>query len=360
LEQFVAELQTIELDAPVGTRHFYCSGNYNVLGRIVEVVSGQSFGAYMQQQVFAPLEMRNSFTSEQEAKQQGLAQGYRWIFGLHVPFQYRYDPPQMPSGFLISSAEDMAHFLIAQLNGGRFGATTILSAEGMAAMQAPGVATGEGEETYGLGWETKSFGGVPVVSHDGDHPNIHTMAFIEPETRRGAVLLMNANGWIPFFGAFKEIEAGVARLLAGQEPVPASSLSVRTLYLIVDAVLAALFALALWPLVRMRRWEQRLRQQHEGGRLRLLRAGLRLGWEFSLPLTLLIGARLLLHALGAQSWDEGLLLFTDVGAWLWAISLLMLLTGATRLVLLLRVLRRTGDEREVAAPAALPTSGNPT
>ena len=107
LEQFVAELQTIELDAPVGTRHFYCSGNYNILGRIVETVSDHSFGAYMQQEVFAPLAMRNSFTSEQEAMQNGLAQNYRWLFGLRVPFQYRYDPPQMPSGFLISSAEDM-------------------------------------------------------------------------------------------------------------------------------------------------------------------------------------------------------------------------------------------------------------
>ena len=44
LEQFVAELQTVQLDRPVGVRHEYCSGNYNVLGRVIEVVSGQSFG----------------------------------------------------------------------------------------------------------------------------------------------------------------------------------------------------------------------------------------------------------------------------------------------------------------------------
>ena len=360
LEQFVAELQTIELDAPVGTRHFYCSGNYNVLGRIVEVVSGQSFGNYIQRQVFTPLEMRNSFTSVQEAKQHGLAQGYRWLFGLRVPFQYHYELPQMPSGFLISSAEDMAHFLIAQLNGGRFDATAILSQDGIAAMHALGVPTGGGEGTYGLGWETGSLGGVPAVYHTGDHPNVHTIAFIEPETRRGAVLLMNTNGWIPLFGAFEEIEEGVARLLAGQEPAPASSPSVRTLYLIVDAVLGGLFALTLWPLVRLRRWDQRLRQQPHVGRRHLLRIGLRLLWEFGLPLTLLIGARLLLGALHALSWAEGLLLFPDVGAWLWTISVVMLLTGATRLVLTLRVLRHANGEHGVAAPAALPTSGHLT
>ncbi|HZG68401.1 MAG TPA: serine hydrolase domain-containing protein, partial [Herpetosiphonaceae bacterium] len=148
LEQYVAELQTVKLAAPVGTRHIYCSGNYNVLGRIVEAVSGQSFGDYMQQQVFAPLEMRHSFASEQEARQDGLAQGYRWVFGRLVPFHERYNTSQLPSGYLISSAEDLAHFLLAQLNGGRFGSTTVLSPAGIAAMQAPGVSTGSGKDTY--------------------------------------------------------------------------------------------------------------------------------------------------------------------------------------------------------------------
>jgi hypothetical protein len=76
------------------------------------------------------------------------------------------------------------------------------------------------------------------------------------------------------------------------------------------------------------------------------------------PLTLLVGARLLLHALGAQSWAEGLLLFPDLGAWLWAFSLLLLLTGVLRLVLLLRVLRQSDGERGMAASAG-PTSRRP-
>ena len=339
LAEFVAALQTIELDAPVGARHFYCSGNYNVLGRIVEVVAGQSFADYIQQQIFTPLDMRHSFATEPAARQDGLAQGYHWLFGLPVPTDYPYDAPQAPSGFLIASAEDMAHFLIAQLNGGRYGSTTVLSPQGVAAMHAPGVPIGPERGTYGLGWSTRAIGGVPTVQHAGDHPNFHTLIFIEPETRRGAVLLVNAQNMLANGGAFKEIEAGVARLLAGQEPAPASSLSLPSLYLMIDVMLGGLLILALWPLLRMRRWAQWLRQQQTAGQLRLLRIGLRLGWEFALPLTLLIGARLLLHALGAQSWAEGLLLFPDFGAWLWLFSLLVLLTGATRLVIMWRVLR---------------------
>ena len=91
------------------------------------------------------------------------------------------------------------------------------------------------------------------------------------------------------------------------------------------------------------------------------RSGARLVWEFGLPLTLLIGIRRLIGGLmGAQSWGEVLSMAPDFGAWLWTISVVMLLTGATRLVLTLRVLRHANGEHGVAAPVALPTSGRLT
>ena len=68
-----------------------------------------------------------------------------------MPAFYRYNPSQVPSGYLIASAEDMAHFLIAQLNEGRFGGARVLSPDGIAAMQARGVSRGVGRGEYGLG-----------------------------------------------------------------------------------------------------------------------------------------------------------------------------------------------------------------
>lgn len=110
----------------------------------------------------------------------------------------------------------MAHFLIAQLNGGRFGAASVLSGAGDCCYASARVAVGESQDTYGLGWRTTTLGGVPVIAHPGDHSNFHTLIFMEPASRRGAVLLTNAQKMLAQFGAFREIEAGVARLLAGQ------------------------------------------------------------------------------------------------------------------------------------------------
>jgi CubicO group peptidase (beta-lactamase class C family) len=120
LEQFVRSLATVTLDRPVGSRHEYCSANYDVLGLIEQTVSGQPYSTYIEQHVFAPLQMHDSFASEPEARRDGLAQGYRWLFGVPAPFDY-YNPSDLPAGSLISSAEDLTHYLLAQMNGGALG-----------------------------------------------------------------------------------------------------------------------------------------------------------------------------------------------------------------------------------------------
>lgn len=353
LQQYVAELQTVELSAPVGARHDYCSGNYNVLGRAIEVVSGQSYGSYVQHHIFAPLEMHHSFTSEQEALEDGMAQGYQWLFGLLLPMHYRYNPSQLPSGYLISSAEDMTHFLIAQLNGGSFGNASLVSPKAITAMQRGGVRIGPGQGEYGLGWRIGALGGVPSIFHYGDNFNYHALLIIEPQTRRGAVLLMNANNVLGIATAFREIEVGVAQLLAGEEPAPASWLSLRVLYLLIDLPLALLLGLVLWPLLKLRHWYQ-VQQGRKEAHLRLRPVGLRIAVEIGVPLLLLAATRLALDRMGAQSWFEGLSLFLDIGLWLWTIALLMLGTGVIRLVLFLRLCRRAKNKQKtmpLVAPA---------
>src|SRR6266581_3133133 len=198
-DQIVRSLGTVVLDRPVGSRYEYCSANYDVLGLIVQTVSGQPYGTYVQQHIFAPLQMHDSFASEPEARRDGLAQGYRWLFGVPAPFDY-YSLSAVPAGFLVSSAEDMAHYLVAQMNGGRFGSATVLSPTGIATMHAPGVAITEGSDTgssYGMGWNNGTLAGIPAIWHDGAEPNVSTRLLIEPQTRWGAVLLVNANSLIP-------------------------------------------------------------------------------------------------------------------------------------------------------------------
>src|SRR5215469_2795516 len=132
LEHYVRGLKTLALDRPVGASFEYANTNYSVLGLLVQTVSGQSYETYIQQHIFAPLQMSHSFASEQDARRDGLAQGYQVWFGVPVPTAQPYPRDMVPAGLLISTAQDMAHYLIAQLNGGQFENAAVLSAAGMA------------------------------------------------------------------------------------------------------------------------------------------------------------------------------------------------------------------------------------
>ena len=200
-----------------------------------------------------------------------------------------------------------------------------------------------------MGWVNGHLGGVPAIFHDGDEVNFHTMLLIEPETRWGAILLVNANSAMPIGSGdsllpLQSLQDGIARLLAGQPPQ--TSLSLATFYLIFDGVLAILLTLAIFPLLRLRHWSRRFGQR----RHRVVRFGLRLTWEVALPIAFLLGFTLFARMVGPMNWNEILLLWPDVGSWVLAISTLLLLTGILRAVLAIRVLQRTAPRRRYTRP----------
>ena len=68
IERRVRGLQTVQLAHPVGGTYEYSNPNYEILGQIIQQVTGQSYEEYMQEHVFQPLEMSQTFTSKSEAQ----------------------------------------------------------------------------------------------------------------------------------------------------------------------------------------------------------------------------------------------------------------------------------------------------
>ena len=217
LEQRVRALADAELSAPVGTTWQYCNANYVILGLIIQSVSGQSYETYLQEHLFAPLDMHQTFTSQ--AQQHEMATGYRYWFGFPVPADLPYDRGNLPAGFVISSAEDMAHYLIVHLNGGRYGDAAILSPSGIAELHRPAVPIeGTDDIFYGMGWYIAPTNGVPTVRHVGETANFHANLVLVPEGRWGIVLLMNADSAFLGRSRIEEMITGVTSLLVGRTP----------------------------------------------------------------------------------------------------------------------------------------------
>jgi CubicO group peptidase (beta-lactamase class C family) len=248
LEDSVRDLQTAQLTAPVGSKYQYFNLNYNVLGLIVEAVSGQSFGAYVREQIYAPLEMQNSFVSRQKAEAAGLAQGHNVLLGFPVQRQQPFYAYDLPAGFIISSAEDMTHYLIAQNNAGSYQDAQILSPQHVEAMHKPAESIGS---TYAMGWDVYERDGVEIIEHNGAVQAFLANITLLPEQGYGCVILINQNSMAHMAMALEDIKMGVSALLIGRQPV--EGLAVRVLYIILSAVILFDLGRHLRNLIRLSR-----------------------------------------------------------------------------------------------------------
>src|SRR5262249_41092994 len=194
LENRVRRLASIAPTAPVGVRFQYSNANYQVLGLIVKQIAGEPYESYVEKNIFAPLAMTHSFTAKPPAAAAGLALGHRMIFGRASAFDEPFARGSVPQGFLISCASDLTHYLIAQLNGGRYGHAGVLSADGVTELHR-GVARRdeEGGPRYAMGWVDDRHFDRRAVWHDGDTFGYHSFIALLPDDGWGVVVLASAN-----------------------------------------------------------------------------------------------------------------------------------------------------------------------
>ena len=217
LENRVRNLRDVELTAPVGAIYQYSNCNYQALGVIIQQVSGQSYEAYMADHVFAPLAMTHTYTSKQAATQGGLAAGHKTWFGQPVPFDEPMPRGSVPQGFIISTAQDLAHYLGAQLNGGRHGDVSVLSSAGIAQLHKGAARIGDSGAYYAMGWNAGTMDGQKAVWHEGDTFGFQSFLLVLTDARWGVALMSNKSA-IPANSRFEEIAFGVASLLVGGTP----------------------------------------------------------------------------------------------------------------------------------------------
>jgi len=257
LDKRIQALNDAEIEHGAVPVFEYTDANYDVLGLIVEKVSGQPYESRIQERIFAPLQMSHSFTDQTDARQSGLATGHRSWFGFPRPFDAPYSRAAMPSSYLISSAEDITHFLISQLNGGTYGDASVLSPEGTAAMHQPTVREGDRDIFYGMGWESRTLAGVPVVRHKGTNANFYADMVLDKEGRWGIVVLANLDSLNFNAGRLQGLTAGVLSLLRGEAPpdvpMPHHPL-LASATLLIAAVTVLMLSSMVWSLATMQRW----------------------------------------------------------------------------------------------------------
>jgi CubicO group peptidase (beta-lactamase class C family) len=103
---------------PPGSRSLYSNVAYDVLGAVIEDMSGEPFVQYMDAHILRPLGMlHSSFLPHPEGSE--LAESYRYDGAQLVPMPRHYFSNTASAG-LMTTAADMAHFLMVQLPQGQY------------------------------------------------------------------------------------------------------------------------------------------------------------------------------------------------------------------------------------------------
>jgi CubicO group peptidase (beta-lactamase class C family) len=254
IEQSVRDLVTLKLSKPVGTAFQYSNTNYLIAGLVVEGVSGQCFADYIQQHVFSPLGMEHSYTCEDAALRGGLATGYRWWFGVPVPYKAPYLEDAVPAAFIAASCEDMGRYALALLGGGTLNGASVLSPAGVAALHRPLTTTTSPGSLYALGWRVEKLDGTPLLRHGGEVSNFFAEMVLVPSCGLGVVVLTKVgNGLVPaVVSDLSRMASDVARLLLDM-PQLHRGLSFRSFYTLLNTGLAALSLYQGWSLARLLR-----------------------------------------------------------------------------------------------------------
>jgi CubicO group peptidase (beta-lactamase class C family) len=215
LEKYVASCAELAQVTPVGSVYSYNNAAYSVLGRLIEVVTGQVWDTAMREQLFAPLGLEHTATLPEDVLRFSAAIGHLGPDLVPSP-QWGMTRSIGPAGLVCSTAIDVIAFARLHLEGNE--QLTAATAEAMRESQVaiPGLQGGPLMEEQALGWMLADGGGVTVVGHDGGTIGQSSRLRLVPSAGVAVALLTNG-------GDFEAISVLVDELLtelAGVVPPP--------------------------------------------------------------------------------------------------------------------------------------------
>lgn len=230
LARYVEGCADLPQIAEPGTVWSYSNSGFAILGRIVEVLTGQTFEDVMRERIFVPFGLKQTVSFPEEAIVHPTSMG-------HVP------DPEDPSRLMVSptwglyrsfgpmgtavvaSAGDVLRFLQFHLDGGVTADGSRLLAQGLVtAMQQQQVTLVDDSvlgEGWGLGWILDHWGEVAVIGHDGNSLGQNAFMRVAPEQRFGFCLQTNVESALTLY---RELAAWLfgERLGVGPPPDPAT------------------------------------------------------------------------------------------------------------------------------------------
>ena len=200
---------------PPGKIGAYSNYGTALAGYIVERISGMPFYEYVEKNILAPLGMEHATFRQPlpSALAPEMSGGFNYVNGgfLQGGFEYVVGSP---AGALSAAGLDMARFMIAHLQNGRYEEARILQEETARQMHSPLYSPDPRLSGMAYGFFETTFKGQYVISHGGDTFLFHSGLFLLPEQNLGLFVSTNSAG-----GA-RSVEPIVKAFMDRYYPVP--------------------------------------------------------------------------------------------------------------------------------------------
>lgn len=188
-----------------GKGYNYCNLNFNMIGTIIEKISGERFDSYIQKHILDPLHLYGGYYVEGLDKSkfatiyeyQPAAAKFVVSPGAYAPrtaeiaaYEMGYSTPIFsPTGGMKISAKDLATYMMMHANYGKYNGARIISKKSSKMMQNPASEI----EKYGFAIETstKIIDGKIMIGHTGSAYGLFSAMFFNPDEKFGIVVISN-------------------------------------------------------------------------------------------------------------------------------------------------------------------------
>lgn len=197
LAAFVARMVELEQIAPPGTRASYSQAGYDLLGRVIEKVTGTPYEQAVNALLLRPLGLTNSFFALDDILARPHAVGHNADEQgkLSVAQVLKYSRAENPGGGLASSVTDLMRWAQFHMGDGRAeSGEQALPTQALKAMQEPTVELKGSSlgDAIGIGWFLRDINGIKTVGHSGSGNGQFADLLMVPSRHFAVVALCNA------------------------------------------------------------------------------------------------------------------------------------------------------------------------
>ncbi|MFV0304640.1 MAG: serine hydrolase [Moheibacter sp.] len=232
--KMVQRLKYLKPEAEVKNSFEYSNMAYTLAGAIIEQVTGDSWEANIQEKIFTPLEMTNSYTILEDMKK---ASNYSLPYGIYKgeieKVKFEDFNSISPAGAIKSSVNDMSNWMLTWLNDGLYKENQVIPQQYV--YKATRLQNIKSEDAYekdaflfgdGFGWRLRSSYGRYRIEHGGNTFGFSSDLAIYPFDGVGIVVLTNQDSsTLPFM-----VVDNIARRLFKIDPVPNYPVNVTEIY----------------------------------------------------------------------------------------------------------------------------------